>query len=183
MTAQDWWTDVPAHSLGPHDGLPAAQRAAHAPASPPVPAAQGVLQDLKLRPALRSDVTCLAVLAMQVFLHTYATRGIDADLADEALQQFSPAALAARLDDPQVRITVAELLGRLLAYVDVQAGITCALPQGGSVQVLRMYVQALFKRMGLGSSLMTVAEASARRLGARALWLTAWVGNTPARAF
>lgn len=45
--------------------------------------------NLTLRPAVAADVLCLSVLAMQVFLVTYATQGIRPAIAREVLASGS----------------------------------------------------------------------------------------------
>ena len=51
------------------------------------------------------------------------------------------------------------------------------------MELVRLYVQRHFQRQGVGQLLLRRAEERARSLGAPCLWLTAWSGNTNARAF
>ena len=60
------------------------------------------------RPGLPADALCVGVLAMQVFLDTYATAGIRPDLAFEVTSVCSPEAFSRRLEDPARRFVLAE---------------------------------------------------------------------------
>lgn len=135
------------------------------------------------RRATPDDALCLGVLAMQVFLDTYAGNGIRPDLAREALGMYGVEVFAGRLRDPAVEITVAESAGHLVGFVDVALASACPLAGLGGAEVLRLYVQAPFQRRGIGKVLLQMAEHDARMRGDTAVWLTAWVGNTAALAF
>ena len=60
-----------------------------------------------LRPATPEDALSLRVLAMQVFLDTYAADGMRADLAREALGLYDANAPAATIAASPARFTVA----------------------------------------------------------------------------
>jgi GNAT superfamily N-acetyltransferase len=135
------------------------------------------------RRGVPGDARVLGVLATQVFLDTYATKGVDADLAAEATKLYAPAAFEARLRDPQVEITVVEVDGHAAGFLDLALHGDCPVPGVVGPQVLRLYVQAPFQRRGLGRALLQRAEARARELQAPSVWLTAWVGNAAALLF
>jgi len=48
----------------------------------------------EFRPAMPCDALCLSALATQVFFDTYATAGINSDLANEAKEHYSEEAYA-----------------------------------------------------------------------------------------
>jgi hypothetical protein len=52
------------------------------------------MPDISFRQGTRSDAVCIAVLATQVFLDTYAIEGIRPPLANEALENYSPDAIS-----------------------------------------------------------------------------------------
>jgi diamine N-acetyltransferase len=129
------------------------------------------------------DELCVGVLAMQVFLDTYATQGIRPDLAREALNVYSQDAFARRLRDPDVHLIVAETKGYVVAFIDLSLRSACPVMGIDGVEVLRLYVQAPFQRQGIGRALLALAERQAHDRGDRHVWLTAWVGNAGALAF
>lgn len=137
-----------------------------------------------LRRAGPDDALCTGVLATQVFLDTYATNGISRELAREALDGYGPAFFARRLAQPDVVLWLAELDGHAVAFVELQSHRPCPV-QGGpaDLELVRLYVQQPFQGLGVGRGLLRLAEQHAHRQAAPRLWLTAWDGNTRARAF
>ena len=150
--------------------------ATHAP-KPPV-------NDLVYREAVASDALCLGVLAMQVFLDTYATQGIRPAIAREALDRGSLDAFAALLADPATTIVVAESAGHLVGFAHVGHDVAHEqLPDARAAELCRLYVQEPFTGRGVGRGLLRESERVAAARGAGTLWLTAWVGNARALAF
>jgi diamine N-acetyltransferase len=139
--------------------------------------------DFVYRPGTPGDALCLGVLATQVFLDTYATSGINADLAHEAQTIYSSDALLARLQDKNAEITVVERNGYVIGFLDVALDTHCPTPGIAGLEVLRLYIQAPFQRQGIGRELLAHADARARELGKPFVWLTAWAGNAGALAF
>lgn len=135
------------------------------------------------RRAVPGDALCIGVLAMQVFLDTYATHGIRPDLARAALGVYGVEAFAQRLRDPGAHIVVAEHDGHAVGFVDLSLRSAPPAPGIEGVEVLRLYVQAPFQRRGIGRALLERAEQFALEQGEPAVWLTAWVGNVGALAF
>jgi GNAT superfamily N-acetyltransferase len=136
------------------------------------------------RPAVAADALCLGVLAMQVFLDTYAVEGIRPGLAREALARGSQDDFAALLADPGVTLVVAERAGHLVGFAHVAHGAAHELvAESSSAELCRLYVQEPFTGRGVGRELLRRAERAAAARGAAALWLTAWVGNARALAF
>ena len=139
---------------------------------------------IEYRLAGPDDALCIGVLAMQVFLDTYTMNGMRPDLARETLEVYTPEAFARRLQDPATAFIVAERAGHLIAFAEIT--LNRAPPheaKPGAAELVRLYVQRHFKRMGLGRELLGRAEALARSRAATSLWLTTWSGNTTARAF
>ena len=135
------------------------------------------------RPACPDDALCLSVMAMQVFLETYAPQGLRPDLAREALSVYSTQAMAAQLADPLQRVLLAEVNGHLVGFVAVAQDRACPVPHAAQVEITRLYLLRNFQRQGLGRALALQAEGIAVEWGQQALWLTAWAGNAKALAF
>jgi len=139
---------------------------------------------VEYRPGTPQDSLCIGVLAMQVFLDTYATDGIRPDLALEVMSYYTPDKFAERLIHQSARFILAERKGYLVAFAEVSLGgevPASTIPCGA--ELVRMYVQPQFKRQGLGRALVTYAEAIAKSESAECLWLTAWTENRAALAF
>jgi GNAT superfamily N-acetyltransferase len=137
-----------------------------------------------LRDAVAEDALCLSVLAMQVFLDTYATQGIRPAIAREVLSGYSQAVFSQDLVDLQARLVCAERAGHLVGFAHVTLGARHALaPMGTQAELLRLYVQEPFTGRGVGTRLLAQAEQAARAAGATVLWLTPWVHNHRALQF
>ena len=136
------------------------------------------------RAARPDDALCLGVLSTQVFLDTYATRGIRPAVAREVLALHSVAVYEALLADAGVTILVAECAGHLVGFSQVGDGVGHKqLPSAAPSELKRLYVQERFAGRGVGRDLLRQAEKSAAALGADLLWLQAWEGNTRALQF
>jgi diamine N-acetyltransferase len=142
------------------------------------------LQGLQLRKAVSGDALCLSVLAMQVFLDTYAIEGIPPAIARNALSCFSQAAFEAAITDANSRILMAERADHLIGFAQVTLSKNHDLaPPGVQAELLRLYVQEPFTGARVGSQLLAGAEHIAASAGATVLWLTPWVHNLRALAF
>jgi ribosomal protein S18 acetylase RimI-like enzyme len=141
--------------------------------------------EITCRMAAGLDAPCLSVLATQVFLDTYATRGIRPAIAREVRQYLSEEAFAALLADPGRGILVAEQMEHLLGFAQLTHGQTHALlpPEARAAELSRLYVQRPFLGKGIGKELLARAEILAGEKGADLLWLSAWTGNTAALRF
>ncbi len=141
-------------------------------------------EPVRLRDAVAGDALCLSVLAMQVFLDTYATEGIRSAIAREVLAAYSESAFVEHLRHPLCRIVVAERTAHLVGFAQLTLGALCKLaPAGAQAELLRLYVQEPFTGSGLGTRLLAAAEAVALEGGVSLLWLTPWVHNHRAIAF
>ena len=121
---------------------------------------------------------------MQVFLDTYATEGIRAEIAREVLSSYSQTTFAEAICNIGSRIEVAEVNGNMVGFAQVTIGTTHELaPTGAHAELLRLYVQEPFTGAKVGTQLLAAAERLALEVGANVLWLTPWVHNHRALAF
>jgi ribosomal protein S18 acetylase RimI-like enzyme len=148
------------------------------------PAFQHQKHEVQIRPARADDALCLSVLAMQVFLDTYATHGIRAQLAREVLSSYSESTFKAAHAHCSTRIEVAEFNDHLVGFAQLTLNAHHELaPPGSQAELLRLYVQEPFTGIKLGTRLLLAAERIAQDHGASVLWLTPWVHNARALAF
>ena len=142
------------------------------------------MNTVTVRSAVAEDALCLSVLAMQVFLDTYATQGIRPAIAREVLSAYSQDAFSRALGSPAAKLMCAERAGHLVGFAHVILRAVHALaPAGVQAELLRLYVQEPFTGQGVGSLLLTHAEQMAGQAGATVLWLTPWVHNHRALQF
>ena len=140
--------------------------------------------EVLLRNAKPEDALCLSVLAMQVFLDTYATEGIRPPIAREVLASYSQSAFASAIESNDGSISVAEVKSNMVGFAQLTFGAQHELaPVGVQAELLRLYVQEPFTGAKVGTKLLAQAEHIASEHGATVLWLTPWVHNHRARAF
>jgi len=142
------------------------------------------LGTVQIRLAVPEDSLCLSVLAIQVFLDTYATDGIRPSLAREVLSSYSQASFQEAIADSRTRLVVAERAGHMVGFAQVTL-LACQqlAPSGVQAELLRLYVQEPFTGVKVGSKLLGEAERLAAISGATVTWLTPWVHNRRALAF
>lgn len=136
-----------------------------------------------IRQAQPDDAQRLAVLAAQVWTHTYATQGVSSVIADYVLSELTPQAFLAKLGNPAITIRVAERDAHLLGFAVIQSNAVCASAPTATVELATLYVQAHCKGQGIGSCLLRDARALAATHARGGLWLTVNAQNAAAIDF
>ncbi len=137
-----------------------------------------------MRLATQSDARSLAVLAMQVWLHTYATDGIRSAISEYVLEELTPGRFEKAIADPLRALLVEESDGHLLGYSELAFDMPCPSGTGVTTEVSTLYVQEHFARKGIGTKLMDAsAELARERTGSQDLWLSVYAENPVALAF
>lgn len=131
----------------------------------------------------RRDAENLSALAIQVWLHTYATEGISPLISRYVLSEFTPEKFEALLSNDSSTVLVAESNENLVGYATVSVGKSCPVPTSAEVELATLYVQAPFIGKGIGSALLSQAERSARQRAGISLWLTVNSRNSRAIEF
>jgi diamine N-acetyltransferase len=136
-----------------------------------------------IRQAITSDAECLAVLATQVWLQTYAIDGISPVIARYVLNELSVSKFAAILMQTNSNALIAEINSHTVGYALVNTNVPC--PSGSpTVEVASLYVQENFARQGIGTALLRQCQQIAQqRKGSSDYWLTVNAQNFPAIAF
>jgi ribosomal protein S18 acetylase RimI-like enzyme len=136
-----------------------------------------------VRSAAAGDTERIAALGVQVWLHTYATKGISQEIAMYVLEEFTAAKMSVLLTNDPVFVLVAEVEGNVVGYAALRIGAVCPSNPKVQVELSTLYVQEHFARQGLGSNLLGRAEEVARQRIDSALWLKVNAANLPAIAF
>lgn len=142
-----------------------------------------MIPDHSIRPGKPDDASRLAVLATQVWLHTYATDGINVDIAEYVLGELTPEKYRRILNDPTSQILVAECGTCLVGLAVVKFDTACPAGNFSSVELQKLYVQEHFIGRGAGKSLLAAAQAAARARANAVPWLTVNAQNARAIAF
>ena len=138
---------------------------------------------LCIRIGRSEDADRLAVLAAHVWLHTYATGGITADIAEYVLREITPEKYLAVLSDPTCQVLVAASGESLVGLAVVKFGIPCPAGNYSSAELQTLYVHEHFVGCGAGKALLRAAETEAKQRSDAVLWLTVNAKNTRAIAF
>ncbi len=139
---------------------------------------------LRIRSGRPEDDRLLSVLATQVWLHTYATEGIDETIARYVLSELTAEKYRRLLGDPATRVLVAERGGSLVGFCVVKFGVKCPATGARSAAELQtLYVQEHFIGQGIGARLLDSAEATSREQAEPALWLAVYARNRRAIDF
>ena len=143
---------------------------------------------MRRSPAIRTgeveDADRLAVLATQVWLHTYATEGISDEISKYVLSELTPAKFVESMHAPSRRVFVAAQGENLVGLAVVKCEEPCPAEGNPSTAELQtLYVQEHFIGTGIGASLLEAAESWARERASCALWLTVNARNSRAISF
>jgi GNAT superfamily N-acetyltransferase len=140
-------------------------------------------QSFHVRLGVAEDAGRLAVLAAQVWLHTYATDGISREIAEYVLSHITPEQYVQVLRDAATPVLVALHADHVVGLAVVRFDTPCPDHPDLSTELQTLYVQEHFLGKGVGSLLLAAAEALARRRANSRLWLTVHATNSRAIAF
>ncbi|MFC3213320.1 GNAT family N-acetyltransferase [Novosphingobium panipatense] len=140
---------------------------------------------MSLRLARTDDASALADLGARSFVakfgHLYTPENLAAFLA----ASHSEEKIATELDDPGMRIMVAEEQGRLLGFCKLV--MNCAWPEYArgqrTIELKQLYTDPEATGQGIGSQLMDWALAEAAIFGADEMQLSVYSDNPGAQKF
>ena len=136
-----------------------------------------------LRVSRPEDATQLSVLALQVWLHTYAWNGISGIIADYVLAELTPAKFATILEDPRQHVFVAQRDENLLGFAVINSAAPCPYGDTKAIELATLYVQEHFIGTGLGTALIQAAQHWAYDQHQCPLWLKVNAQNHRAIGF
>jgi GNAT superfamily N-acetyltransferase len=131
-----------------------------------------------------ADSQTVSALATHVYLDTYASGGVGADVAREVFTICSTQAFEERLTAGDRRFVLAERRTHLLGFVEF--GLQSSCPPGDSrrgIEIIRLYVHPAMQGQRIGARLLRRAESDSLAAGCDLVWLTAWAGNHRALRF
>lgn len=137
------------------------------------------------RDATPADGPALDAMARAIWLQTFAGSAPDADLRMYVDSAYGPEGKLLRdLADPANRFHLAVEQDRILGYAKlIPPFLDPAILDRQALQLSQLYVVADRHGDGIGPALMNWTIATARALGAPALFLTVWEGNARAQRF
>ncbi len=136
-----------------------------------------------VRIASLDDAPRLAVLAAQVWTHTYATDGISQDIAEFVLCELNSDRYRHAIDDSSTLVLVAECGVYLVGFAVVKFGSACTVEGVSDTELKTLYVQELFTGQGVGRLLLQAAQTQSRERASGAMWLSVNATNHRAMSF
>jgi ribosomal protein S18 acetylase RimI-like enzyme len=141
--------------------------------------------EVKLRPALQTDVPALAALGRESFIVKFGHMYRPEDLAAFLDETHSPEVVAAELADSTRLYCLAELDGWLAGYCKL--ALKCGWPEfargTNAIELKQLYTDPAKTGRGIGAALMDWAMAQALERGADEVQLSVWSGNHGAQKF
>lgn len=138
---------------------------------------------LVIRKARAADAARIAVLATQVWLHTYATEGVSEAIADYTRTEFTPEKYQAIQKDPTTHVWVAERGSCFIGFAVLKLEASCPTSNLTLAELQTLYVQTHFVRQGVGRQLLSVAENTATNETGMPLWMSVNASNVNAIDF
>jgi len=138
---------------------------------------------MRIRFGELADKENLSALAIQVWLHTYATKGISSVISSYVLSEFTPRRFAELLSATSSALFVAEQDANLVGYAVVTADIPCPVSSAARAELATLYVQEPFLGKGVGALLLKHVELWAMERMRAPIWLKANSQNSRAIAF
>ena len=141
--------------------------------------------NMRIRPAVYEDASCLSTLSMEVWLHTYAKEGIPKSWADYVLQHFDIEKLRETLSDSQEHIWLAEApYGKgILGYLRLTETERSYEGRRLGAEIETLYIRHHHKRCGVGAALLVQAIRFAQDQKMSGIFLTVNEENESAIAF
>jgi GNAT superfamily N-acetyltransferase len=125
-----------------------------------------------IRQAIPEDCANLAVLAITVWIDTYAVDGIKGEYSTYVLSNFTEEKFLSLLDSAERRVLVSECDGVLQAFALINLHSHFDERNNG-FEIEKLYVDRRFKGKGLGRELLAEIEDKFGQI----FWLYTWVEN------
>ena len=136
-----------------------------------------------IRKAQERDVSGLAAVSIEVFLHTYLRDGVSPLFADYVLSEFTAQKFRNAIDDSDRAIWVSENGSGIDGFVTVCSSATPALADCSTLEVMTLYVRPRHQSGGRGVALLQRALEHCRRIGGESAWLKVSAENDRAIDF
>jgi ribosomal protein S18 acetylase RimI-like enzyme len=136
-----------------------------------------------IRKAQERDVSGLAAVSIEVFLHTYLRDGVSPLFADYVLSEFTAQKFRNAIDDSNVAIWVSEDGIGIDGFVAVCSTATPPLADCSPLEIMTLYVRPRHQSGGRGVALLQRALKHCRGIGGESAWLKVNTENNRAIDF
>jgi diamine N-acetyltransferase len=136
-----------------------------------------------IRKAQERDLSGLAAVSIEVFLHTYLRDGVSPLFADYVLSEFTAQKFRNAIDDPNMAIWVSENGTGIDGFVTACSIATPPLADCSTLEIMTLYVRPRHQAGGRGVALLQRALEHCSRIGGESAWLKVNVENDRAIDF
>ena len=131
--------------------------------------------EVRLVAAGAADAAALSTAGERLFVQAYGSYSPADDLAAHLREYFGRGSVAAELQKPGVHYMIARGGDAIAGFAKIRSGDAPeTIPAPDALEVQQLYVDAAWRRKGVGRALMDWAVATAREQGRAGLWLSVW---------
>jgi len=138
---------------------------------------------MEIRQATSDDALNIKYLKTQVWLHTYANRGISTDYSEYLDGDFTVENCLKKIENKNTFCLVAKQDGFLIGYCELDYTATYPESKQNTVEMTVLYVSEHFHGQGIGKALLIEAEKQLVSLGRYTYWLSCFIENQNAIDF
>jgi ribosomal protein S18 acetylase RimI-like enzyme len=137
-----------------------------------------------LRDAVPADAAALAEFGARTFREAFEADNTTEDMNGYLQAAFSESRQRREIEDPAIDTLILANAEHWLGFAQLRAGqLPQGVPEQGSIELWRFYVDRPWHGQGVARALMDGAKERGRRRGARSMWLGVWERNARAQAF
>jgi diamine N-acetyltransferase len=143
------------------------------------------MKQIALAEPTTEQASRLAEFGARTFFESFAADNKPEDMRAHLDSAWSTDKQLAELRNPDIdTLIVTDDQGAWLGFAQLRANKRSeGVPEHGSIELWRFYVDKPFHGQGVAAELMKGAKATARQRGASSLWLGVWERNERAKAF
>ncbi|AEN98574.1 GNAT family N-acetyltransferase [Fructilactobacillus sanfranciscensis] len=139
---------------------------------------------MKIKQIGLKNLAELQKISRITFADTFGAENSDEDMKKHLDTAYSSSQLTTEIDNPNSFFYFGYVNGKLAGYLKLNVDDAQSDDEGQNcLEVERIYILPDFKRQGLGSKLIEVAEQIAKAKHKSEIWLGVWEGNPAAIAF
>jgi len=140
-------------------------------------------KNIIIRKAKLEDACNIAMLKIQVWLHTYATDGIEPEYAEYLNAEITKEKTETIIINSKKQLFLAEKEGRIIACYQLDFDTSCPVNKIKEPELSVLYLSQHFHGRGIGRELLLHAEKEIKKSGYSGIWLTAYHENRQAIDF
>lgn len=138
---------------------------------------------MKIRLAKANDTLNIKYLKTQVWLHTYATKGLSSEYSEYLETDFTYENCLNSIHDKTRCCLVAEVDEHLVAYCEINFKAIHPDSKQNIAEMTVLYVSEHFYAQGIGKALVLEAEKQLIAMGKSSYWLSCFIENQNAIDF